>query len=84
LGGKKHTGSDTFDANVLLYSYFIVTISVVVFHFTTSKIGHLIIDLLLDKSDLRQLFYFVIFVIGLAAISCIFVINGQCQFIAVI
>lgn len=79
FGGKKDISSD---ADALLHSCFIVAISVAVFHFTTSTIRDLVLGLQLEKTDLRQVFYFVMFLMELAFISCVFALHKlrECEF----
>jgi hypothetical protein len=79
LGGKKDVHSHV---DALVHSYFIVTISVVVFHFTTSILVDEVLDMPLGKTDLRQLFYFVTFIMELAFICCVFALHKirECEF----
>ena len=79
LGGKKDVNSHV---DALVHSYFIITISVVVFHLTTSIMRDFVLDMPLGKTDLLQLFYFVIFVMELASVFCVFALHKirECEF----
>jgi hypothetical protein len=79
LGGKKDVHSHV---DALVHSYFIVTISVVVFHFTTSILVDEVLDMPLGKTDLRQLFYLMIFILELVSVFCVFALHKirECEF----
>jgi hypothetical protein len=82
LGGKKDVNSHV---DALIHSYFIITISVVVFHLTTSILRDFVLGMQLGDTDLLQLFYFVIFVMELASVFCVFALHKvrECEFTGV-
>ena len=58
-----------------MHSCFITAISVAVIHFSTSSLRDLILTLELEKMELRQVFYFFLFLMEFLFISCVFVLH---------
>lgn len=79
LGGKKDINTET---DAFMHSCFITAISVAVIHFSTSSLRDLILTLELEKMELRQVFYFFLFLMEFLFITCVFVLHKirECTF----
>ncbi|MBE0369241.1 hypothetical protein PAUR_a3055 [Pseudoalteromonas aurantia 208] len=81
FGGSKDISSEH---DAFIHSCFLSVLTVVVFHFTTSSIRELIltIDMNMERLELRQFFYFMMFVLEFAAILCLFFLHRlrKCKF----
>ncbi|MCF2825676.1 MULTISPECIES: hypothetical protein [unclassified Pseudoalteromonas] len=69
FGGKSDINSER---DAFLHSCFITAVSVAVFHVSTSTIREMILGLDLERMELRQVFYFFMFIMEMAFIVCVF------------
>ncbi|MEQ3511977.1 hypothetical protein ABMY35_01210 [Pseudoalteromonas sp. BZB3] len=79
FGGRKDINSE---ADAFMHSCFITAISVAVIHFSTSSLRDLILALEVEKMELRQIYYFFLFLMEFLFITCVFMFHKirECKF----